>query len=94
MVYVDDYGEAYSTMKMSHLTADTNEELDTFALKLSLKPEWKQYGSITHFDVSVSKRKKAIELGAMAVTPRDLVMLMSSNTEMCLRAKIRAQRKS
>lgn len=54
-----------------HLTADSPTELHAFAIRLGLKPEWfqqaKKYGKHSHYDLTGSMRRKAIELGAEAV---------------------------
>jgi hypothetical protein len=75
-VYVDDMykypmGE-FRRMKMSHMIADTEEELLAFADCLGLKRQWYQGD---HFDVSMSVRAKAIELGAKAITLKELARM-------------------
>jgi hypothetical protein len=67
-VYVDDYRAPFRGMKMSHLTADTDNELEAFARKLGLKPSWKRRN---HYDVSESKRLEALKLGAIPNTPQE-----------------------
>lgn len=46
------------------------KELITFARKLGLKPEWIQYPGERrqHFDLVESKRRKAVEQGAVEVS--------------------------
>lgn len=54
----------------SHLTADTDAELHTFAELLGLKRAYHQASpphSRSHYDVTERKRKQAIRLGAVAV---------------------------
>jgi len=72
-VYVDDMYRLpmgrYRGMKMSHMIADTEEELLQFADKLGLKRSWYQGD---HFDVSLSVRTKAIAMGAVPITLREL----------------------
>ena len=54
----------------SHLTADTDAELHEFAARLGLKRSYHQpypRHSRSHYDVTESKRKRAIALGAIAV---------------------------
>jgi hypothetical protein len=76
MVYVDDYRVPYGRMKLSHMMADTDEELETIARKLGLKRRWKQSPHRhPHYDICESKRKQAIKLGARAVSSRELVRL-------------------
>jgi len=68
-VYVDDFytweQSKYRGMRMSHMFADTPAELHGMARKLGLKREWFQDKSTPHYDVSITKRKKALELGAI-----------------------------
>ena len=76
MLYVDHQSAPFGRMKMSHLMADTQEELLQAADALGLRRRWLQNEDrpSEHFDVSESKRKTAIdELGAVPVTSRDLV---------------------
>lgn len=71
-VYVDDYRAKFRSMRMSHLSADTLSELHAMADKLGLKRAWFQgKGSVPHYDVSDSKRKLAIEFGAISETAVD-----------------------
>jgi uncharacterized protein DUF4031 len=73
-VYVDDMWRfpmgQLGRMKMSHMIGDTDEELHAFAQQLGLKREWFQHGD--HYDVSKGVRGRAIELGARAITVRQL----------------------
>lgn len=49
-----------------HLYADTTEELHAFAAKLSLEREWFQDKPFfPHYDLTPSKRKVAVHLGAV-----------------------------
>jgi hypothetical protein len=59
--------------KWSHLYADTHEELVAFAGQIGLRPEWIQDEGTPgeHFDVVMTKRARAIERGARAVSWRD-----------------------
>lgn len=76
-VYVDDMFAPFGRMKMSHLMADTTEELLAMADALGLRREWLQHGGTAreHFDVSMSKREQAIGFGAVALTARDLARM-------------------
>lgn len=76
MVYVDDYKGRYRGMIMSHMMADTEEELDAMADRLGLLRTWKQKHPLRppHYDLSQSKRAEAIRQGAREVTARELVM--------------------
>jgi len=79
MVYVDDYRAPFGRMRLSHMMADTEEELEEMARKLGLKREWKQSSRrYVHYDVCEAKRRKAIRLGARAVTFREPVHIFHS----------------
>jgi len=66
MVYVDDYFADFRRMKMCHMIADTDEELDAMADRIGIERRWKHNG--THYDVYMSKRKLAIENGAIEIS--------------------------
>jgi len=83
MVYIDDmydfkkYGTdigRFGRMKMSHMMADTTEELISMATKIGVNPKWIQNAGTSreHFDVCMSKRKKAIQFGAKEISWREL----------------------
>lgn len=71
MIYVDDMYQypmgQFGRMKMSHMIADTTDELHAMADKLGLKRSWFQGD---HYDVSLSVRERAIEHGAQPITLR------------------------
>ncbi len=70
-VYVDNARLEWRGMKMSHLQADSDEELHVFAARLGLRRGWHQPGSrpeASHYDVSDSVRLRAIKLGAIEET--------------------------
>ena len=78
-LYVDHLRIPFGRMRMSHLMADTKEELLRAAGALGLKHRWLQNEDQPkeHFDVSESKRKLAIDrLGAVPVTGRELVEIV------------------
>lgn len=70
MVYVDPIHPCVPNEKWKyhfscHLFGDTVEELDRFAKKLGMKPEWRQdHGVLVHYDLTPEKRQKAVDLGA------------------------------
>lgn len=72
-MYVDNFAEwggnmaNFGRMKMSHMIADSSEELQAMADKLGLARRWIQYPGTAkeHYDVCLSVRKKAIALGAI-----------------------------
>lgn len=64
------YGE---NVKSCHMIADTEKELVEFGKSIGLKEDWLQPKSFTHFDLVESKRKKAIEAGAVDLPIGDFV---------------------
>lgn len=58
-----------------HMAADTPEELHAMAAKLGMKRAWYQDDPRhPHYDLVKSKRDKAIQLGAQAVSTREMVL--------------------
>ena len=79
-VYVDNARLPFGRMKMSHLWAFDKAELLRFAQEIGLKRRWMQGGARhIHFDVCESMRKKAVEAGAIEVTPVQLGRLVSGD---------------
>lgn len=72
-VYVDDMYKypmgQFRRMKMSHLIADTPEELHAMADKIGLARRWYQGD---HYDVAMVTRAKAVKAGAIEITLRQL----------------------
>jgi hypothetical protein len=67
-VYVDDVRFEYGRMIMCHMWADTTNELLEMADKIGMQRKWLQCppkARWTHFDISLSMKKKAIENGAI-----------------------------
>jgi hypothetical protein len=66
-VYVDNACLGYGRMKMSHMLADTREELLAMADRIGVQRKWLQnVGTPTeHFDVCKAKRELAIKFGAL-----------------------------
>lgn len=69
-VYVDDMNAGFGRMKMCHMFADSTEELLSMADKIGVQRKWIQHaGTIKeHFDICLSKRAKALSMGAVAIT--------------------------
>lgn len=68
--YVDDAMIPFGRMKMSHLYADTHEELMHMVGMIGVDPKWIQYPGNSkkeHFDICKSKRVLAIKAGAREV---------------------------
>jgi uncharacterized protein DUF4031 len=74
-VYVDNMQADFGRMKMSHMSADTTEELQAMAKAIGVRAKWIQYAGTyrEHFDICKSKRTHALTLGAIPVTTRELV---------------------
>lgn len=75
-VYVDDMYThpmgKFRRMKMSHMIADTEEELHEMAGKIGVARRWYQD---RHYDVCMEKRELAIGFGAVPVTMRELAII-------------------
>ena len=78
-VYVDDMEAGFGRMVMCHMIADSTEELLEMADKIGVARRWLQKAGTyrEHFDVCLSKRKKAVELGAVEITWRQLGAMIS-----------------
>ena len=72
-VYVDDMYKyqmgQYRRMKMSHMIADTEEELHQMADKIGVARRWYQGD---HYDICMSKRALAVQFGAKEIPIREL----------------------
>lgn len=66
----------FGNMKMSHLMADTTEELLSMVDKIGVQRKWIQNAGskLEHFDIAISKRKEAIKKGTIEVDMRKLAM--------------------
>lgn len=75
MIYVGHERIRYKDMRMSHMVADTLEELHGMAEKLGLRSTWFQVSrlGIPHYDLCESKRSIAITYGAKSVTAKELI---------------------
>jgi hypothetical protein len=75
-VYVDRALTRFGRMRMSHLLADTEQELHEMAQRVGLKREWFQNHGTPHYDLCMSKRKLAIQAGAVEVDRKQMVALI------------------
>jgi hypothetical protein len=77
-VYVDDMYKnllgRYGRMKMSHMIADTEDELHEMAARIGVARNWHQGD---HYDICITMRKRALAHGAVAITLRELAILSS-----------------
>lgn len=69
-VYVDDMKAGFGSMIMCHMIADCSDELVDMADKIGVNRKWIQYPLTwkEHFDICLSKRKKAVSLGAVEIS--------------------------
>lgn len=75
IVYVDDCRNRLGRMQMSHMTADTLDELHAFAAQLALRRRWFQGPPDhrhAHYDLCQQYRERAIRLGAVTVSRREM----------------------
>lgn len=83
-VYVDDMYKypmgQFGRMKMSHMIADTDEELHAMADKIGVARRWHQAPPRhdSHYDIAMSLRSKAIDLGATAITLKQCAAMVSN----------------
>lgn len=74
MVYVDDMYKnpigQFGRMKMSHLIADTTDELLEMVDKIGVQRKWIQKKGtwLEHFDICMGKRTLAIKFGAKEIS--------------------------
>ena len=71
MVYVDNARIPFRRMVMSHMIADTPDELHAMASSIGLWRRWFQDTRHPHYDVSLSRRQEAIKRGAVPLSYRD-----------------------
>lgn len=64
----------FGRMKMSHMAADSTAELLAMATRIGIGHQWIQKDGTTdeHFDISLTKRKLAVQAGAVECAMRDL----------------------
>lgn len=79
-VYVDKMKALYGHMIMSHMMADTTEELLAMADRIGVARKWIQDAGTPreHFDVCQSKKRLAIAAGAQEVGRQEIYLLMRS----------------
>lgn len=86
-VYVDDmYRQSIGKlgrMRMSHLIADTREELFACVDAIGVKRKWIQHFETSgeHFDIAFSKRLAAVKWGAKPITYRTCGLMCARRRE-------------
>lgn len=71
-VYVDDMRARYGRMIMCHMAADSEAELHEMAAAIGVA---RRHYQGDHYDVCLQMRARAIALGAVAITRRELVRI-------------------
>ncbi len=87
-VYVDDMRAPFGRMVMCHMIADSRHELISMAERVGVAPKWIQQADTysEHFDICLSKRARAVALGAVELTSRDLVQRMNARKQVVPKA--------
>jgi hypothetical protein len=77
-VYVDNMRADFGRMVMCHMIADTSDELHEMAAKIGVARRWVQdAGSYReHYDICLSRKAKAIRLGAKEITTSELGQML------------------
>lgn len=75
-VYVDRAKNPLNQMLMSHMLADTEDELHAMAGAIGLKREWFQNHGTPHYDLCQSKRQLALAAGAVEIDRRQTVVII------------------
>lgn len=79
MVYVDDFNANYRGMIMCHMIADNTKELFEMCDKIGVNKKWIQDANTwqEHFDICLSKKKKALLAGAQEIPFRQMAEMRS-----------------
>ena len=86
-VYVDDMYRypmgQFGRMKMSHMIADTDEELHAMAQRIGVARKWHQAPPRhdSHYDIAQSKRAEALAAGAVPITLRQCSLMVKFSRE-------------
>ena len=67
MIYVDQAREREGNATISHLLADSLEELHGMATRIGLNRAAFHPGSVPYYDCAQGKRQQAIKLGAVVI---------------------------
>lgn len=72
-VYVDNMQARYGRLILSHMMADSDEELHAMADRIGVNRRWWQspeMSSGSHYDICARSRGKALRFGAIEITMR------------------------
>jgi hypothetical protein len=75
-VYVEQSRNRFDRMNMSHMLADSLEELHAMADRIGLRRAWFQPRSTPHYDVSREKRALAVQSGVKEIDRRKVLELI------------------
>jgi hypothetical protein len=80
MVYVDSMRAPLGRMVMCHMFADSTDELLTMADRIGVARRWIQDAGTyrEHFDISLGKRRLAVQYGAKEIGVREVASLIGS----------------
>lgn len=76
MVYVGSREYIYRNMLMSHMIADTLDELHGMAHKLGIRNNFQDKPGKPHYDISKAKKQQAIKLGAIEISDKEIVRIL------------------
>jgi len=97
MVYVDElrrvrYGRGGNRL-WCHMVADTLDELHAMARKIGMNRRWFQNRSAyPHYDLTPSRRGRAILSGAKETTSREIVIRQMSTRDSTRRGEVKQRR--
>lgn len=79
MIYVDDSAILYKGKLRYHMTADSLDELHSFATAIGVKRCWYHRAKVhPHYDITQSQRDTAVRNGANMVSSRELLLIAKS----------------
>lgn len=76
MVYVGTRKYRLGRMMMSHMVADSYEELMEMVDNIGVnRNHYQKWSSIPHFDICQEKKQLAIEIGATLVSDKEIIKM-------------------
>jgi hypothetical protein len=72
-----EYKRGPHVYKMSHMIADTDEELHAMAARIGVQRKWFQKAgtSTRHYDITMTMRAKAVAAGAVEITMKQAALM-------------------